>query len=111
MCHRYHRQLNQLNMRFGKISPQQKIDIANIRLQSVSARLSRSVAESLGRTRTKLEQVEKRLGNVNLSNVLQRGFTLLYDDNGKLITSSKAIGAGDKLEVEFYDGRVGVQAD
>jgi exodeoxyribonuclease VII large subunit len=43
--------------------------------------------------------------------VLARGFALVRDGEGHPLRSAAAIGGGARLELEFFDGRVGATAD
>jgi exodeoxyribonuclease VII large subunit len=38
--------------------------------------------------------------------VLQRGFALVRDGEGAMVRAAEALAAGDRLDIEFRDGRV-----
>jgi exodeoxyribonuclease VII large subunit len=43
--------------------------------------------------------------------VLQRGYALVRDAAGEPVRSAAAVAAGDRLDIEFSDGRLGATAD
>ena len=66
-----------------------------------------SLDARLERCGIRLEQYRDRLDSLNPRNVLQRGYALVYDDGGHVITSHSA--ASSHMEIEFADGRVPVE--
>ena len=57
----------------------------------------------------KLAHLAALLESVNYQRVLERGFALVKDGSGKLITSAKAAAREKEIELTFRDGKVTTQ--
>ena len=53
----------------------------------------------------------KRLQSVSPASVLKRGFVLVRDEKGALVTRAAALTAGELLRVEFADGQVAARVE
>ena len=62
----------------------------------------------LGVTREKVNQLNKRLQSAGFESVLARGYSIVRDTEGKVISSSKSITTGKKIRLKFSDGDAGV---
>lgn len=58
----------------------------------------------LGVTREKLNQLGKRLQSAGFDSVLARGYSIVRDADGAVITTRKGVTAGRKLRLKFSDG-------
>ncbi len=54
--------------------------------------------------REKIDACQKRLQSLDINNVLARGFSIIKDDTGKIVSSSKALKAGTQISVVLTDG-------
>jgi exodeoxyribonuclease VII large subunit len=61
----------------------------------------------LGVTREKINQLYKRLQSAGFESVLARGYSIVRDSSGKVISSSKKIKSGEKIRLRFNDGEAG----
>ena len=61
----------------------------------------------LGVTREKVNQLNKRLQSAGFESVLARGYSIVRDAEGKVISSSKSIKTGKKIRLKFSDGDAG----
>ena len=61
----------------------------------------------LGVTREKVNQLNKRLQSAGFESVLARGYSIVRDAEGKVISSSKLIKTGKKIRLKFSDGEAG----
>jgi exodeoxyribonuclease VII large subunit len=61
----------------------------------------------LGVTREKVNQLNKRLQSAGFESVLARGYSIVRDADGKVISSSKKIKSGNKIRLKFSDGEAG----
>ncbi len=57
-----------------------------------------------------LEGYGKLLGTLSYQSVLQRGFALVRDADGRAVRSGAGVQPGDRLDLEFGDGRVEAEA-
>ena len=78
------------------------------RVEALSGRLFRAQATTAERRRDRLERLSRLLETLSHQATLERGFALVRDATGALVRSAKGHQAGDALEVEFADGRLGV---
>ena len=56
-----------------------------------------------------LYQYKKRLDSNNISNILKKGFSLVLDKNGELVSNSKTLKLRDLIDIKFSDGKVGAK--
>ena len=61
----------------------------------------------LGVTREKVNQLNKRLQSAGFESVLARGYSIVRDADGKVVSSSKSIKTGKKIRLKFSDGEAG----
>jgi exodeoxyribonuclease VII large subunit len=73
-----------------------------------SKRLGDALGRSTDRTGERLEGLSTRLESVSPKRVLERGYALVRDVNGKPITDAAAAESGAVWQVDFRDGAVGV---
>jgi exodeoxyribonuclease VII large subunit len=78
----------------------------------VSSRLSPApLLSALREGRTRLEASAARLESVSHQAVLARGYAVVLDGNGRAVTRAAAVKPGQRLTLEFADGRRGTTAD
>ena len=63
-----------------------------------------NVSKNIANVRVLLEKSEAILKTTNPKNVLNRGYTMMQDDAGKVITSISQIDEGQKVEMRLKDG-------
>jgi exodeoxyribonuclease VII large subunit len=73
-------------------------------------RLRQCVVEALARRRRHLEGAGKLLASLSYHAVLQRGFALVRDGEGRSVRSVTQVAAGQHLDIELADGHIGAQA-
>jgi exodeoxyribonuclease VII large subunit len=56
--------------------------------------------------RQKLEALERLRNTLGYQATLERGYTVVRDGEGALVTDVKSANASDVLEIQFADGRV-----
>jgi len=81
------------------------------RLTGFERRSARALRQGVGRRRDLLEGRAKLLSTLGYEAVLARGFALVRDAAGVTLRSARAIAVGDRLEIQFADGRVGAKAE
>jgi exodeoxyribonuclease VII large subunit len=75
-------------------------------LEQAGRRLDPAVRRFVAERRQRLSAEAKLLGSLSYRGVLARGFALVSDAAGALVRSAEAVSAGEKLTLEFADGRV-----
>lgn len=88
----------------GLKHPQDLITFKASMLERWSDQLSTQQARLFETPQTRLAHAGKMLEAYSFQNVLQRGYTVIRDDTGKLITSAQALKAGESVDIEFYGG-------
>ena len=54
----------------------------------------------------KLNNFEQQLTSLSPKEILKRGYSITYNDKGKIIKSSKKLARGDRLVTQLSDGKV-----
>jgi len=72
--------------------------------QALAAKIPPSLARGLERQRAPLEQLALRLQLLAPQRVLERGYALLADDQGKSVTSAAQVRPGAPLRAQLADG-------
>ena len=94
--------------RLSEVSPRQQISFFKQELQHLAARLLSLRHVAFEERRRELVHIGKRLENVSLQKVMRRGFAIVRDANGQLVTRKKDVKLGDKLSNDFQDGEIEV---
>lgn len=98
--------LEGLCLRFTARKP--NIEAERERLSQWQERLDRSIHQQLKAHQQKFEQYAQLLHNINPKQVLQRGFSIVYDAEGQVVQAAEQLGVGQELQLEFASGRAAV---
>lgn len=86
--------------------PGNALDALTQRLHSLQQRLPGLIQNQLQRKNTQFSQVGRLLHSISPLATLDRGYTLTRDDSGTLLTDSRTIKSGQRLETQLARGRV-----
>jgi exodeoxyribonuclease VII large subunit len=75
----------------------------------LQARARQALRNGIAARRRHLDGAGKLLASLSYQSVLERGFALVRDDAGRTVRRAAALHAGDRLQVEFRDGRAEVE--
>ncbi len=75
-------------------------------LRQLQDRQNRAVGSRLQQKRQSLETLSHLMKSLGYQNVLARGFALVRDEGGEMVRSSSHLSSGDRVNVEFVDGKV-----
>lgn len=92
--------------RLNFLSPINRIHNDQQRLDEVSLRMERILSHKLSLSTSKLGGICARLQSVNPKNVLQRGYAIVTDPNGKILNSVRQVEIGDQVKVQIADGEL-----
>src|SRR5437879_5137092 len=92
-----------------KSEVKQRIERAHERMEQFAERVQRCGRELLARGEDRIDQLGKLLESYSFHSVLNRGFTLVRDQDGQPVLAAAGLGVGDTLGIEFADGRVGAK--
>jgi exodeoxyribonuclease VII large subunit len=85
-------------------SPRAALEQKQQKLTFLDQRLLRTTPHLLQQHRTTLQGFTRILSSLSPKSVLERGYALVYDENGNLVRESASIGKGQELTVEFAGG-------
>jgi exodeoxyribonuclease VII large subunit len=88
----------------GLPKPAQLLDDKLQRMDNLSIRLANTFPKILQEKSQKLHFMAKLLESYSYKKVLERGFVVMRNNKGKIITSSAKIIAGEHFDAEFADG-------
>mgnify|MGYP000872784707 FL=1 len=77
------------------------------RLAPMTARLDQAAGRLAALRRQRLEQLGKLLDTLSYRNVLARGYALVQDEAGQVVTGQAQLKPGEALTLTFVDGEVG----
>ncbi|MCO6185530.1 exodeoxyribonuclease VII large subunit [Rhizobium sp. L1K21] len=81
------------------------------RLSTLSARSDIAVNAMLSRQRSALVAQNRMLDSLSYKNVLKRGYAVIRNEDDAVISAAHLVTGGDRLTIEFADGRVNATAD
>lgn len=83
------------------------VDRARLTYDPRVIRFERSVAGIAAAPRLRFEQVCKLLASLSYRSVLARGYALVQDEAGAIVTAQAGLKPGDALKLTFADGDIG----
>ena len=81
------------------------------RLVPLMERLNAAFARGVTRRQDALERLDRMRVSLGYRQTLARGFAVIHDDKGHVLTSAEAAAKARKLLIEFADGEVPVRPD
>lgn len=78
------------------------------RLVNLSNRAREAARNRLEARRRRLDALGKFLVSLSYQSVLERGYALVRNEDGRMLRAAALIGKGDNLDIEFADGHVAV---
>ena len=98
----------------GRLRPapiRHRISLCGERLGALNARAAQALRNSLATRRRQLDGCGKLIASLSYQSVLQRGFVIVRGADGRTLREAASVQAGDRLELEFRDGRVDAEAN
>jgi exodeoxyribonuclease VII large subunit len=90
------------------VHPAQRIQLQSERLATVRQRWQRAMGRSLEQRMTRLSSMQQHLQHLDPSQVLARGYSLVRDVKGNIVSTSQQVTEGTALDITFAQGGVGV---
>lgn len=87
------------------ISPAARIAGEHQRIRSIQGRMQSRVKDSLARHELTLSRLQSSLAHLNPEGVLARGYSIVQDDQGKIVRDALTLRPADRLHVRFHRGR------
>ncbi|MGB9152599.1 MAG: exodeoxyribonuclease VII large subunit [Alphaproteobacteria bacterium] len=105
----YQRNTSRVGEAGGRLRhPRDILRLAAQRLANADQKITFAWKESFTRKANRLENLGTVLGHLSPRAVLGRGYALVQDAQGRVIASSTEAKTGDKLRIEFADGKTDV---
>ena len=101
--------LDTLRSRLHRASPQRQIDLARQRLVDTEDRLHRQMTQRLAVLKERLSFGQVRLESLNPTAVLGRGYSIVQNGEGVVVTGPAGAAAGDMLRVRGAGGEYAVR--
>ncbi|QOJ01615.1 MAG: exodeoxyribonuclease VII large subunit [Phycisphaeraceae bacterium] len=87
-------------------APASKVASARERLARSADRLARVMPAALARDRSRTDAVERHLGAVSPLRVLERGFSITTDADGRVVRDPSAVKRGDVIDTRVAMGEI-----
>lgn len=100
----YHNKLNQFSIRQQAHHPQVRLRQLTERLHNQQSRLVNAQTYLLQRKKQAFNEATRMLNTLSPLNTLERGYALVTDIKGKVVTTSKQLSIGDSLNTKVADG-------
>jgi exodeoxyribonuclease VII large subunit len=103
--------LERVGGRLGVQTIRHRVARSGEQVGALEARLRQCVLHGVATHRRQLEGTAKLLASLSYHGVLQRGFALVRDSDGRSVRSSAQVTIGQRLDIEFADGHVAAKVD
>ncbi|HLS27313.1 MAG TPA: exodeoxyribonuclease VII large subunit [Opitutales bacterium] len=103
--------LSDVRERLQAQSPATKIRLFGQELEFWKRRFEQATAQNLKLRNEQIEQIERRLRTLNPRAVLNRGYALVKENAGQVVTRADGLEKDDLLTVEFADGEIDVRTE
>ncbi|HEY1077541.1 MAG TPA: exodeoxyribonuclease VII large subunit [Fontimonas sp.] len=100
-----------LRTRLQVAAPSARIDRLHRTLDGFDARLRSSLQRRLGEAATRWQRSDSSLQSLNPRAVLQRGYAIALDADGKALTSAQQTQVGARLQIVLADGQLETTVD
>ncbi|TAL72597.1 MAG: exodeoxyribonuclease VII large subunit [Rhodanobacter sp.] len=100
----HHARLVQLQLRLRACDPQRAVGMHRNRLTELAQRLRQAVARQLERRKLALQEAARTLHAVSPLATLERGYAIVRDADGHVVTSVTGVHPGDTVQARLADG-------
>jgi exodeoxyribonuclease VII large subunit len=107
----FERRIERARLGLEQQNPVARLKVAETRLTSVRQRLARSMEQILAEKNQRLAQHKQLLSAVSPKNTLARGYAIMQDQKGAIISSSSQVQVGDRARVLLHQGSVQVKIE
>lgn len=114
----YARQLNAIRMRFMALShqlyaasPAQQLAIGQQQLAHLRKSYFNALRQCGQAAHQQLTHLERRLKAASPEDILRRGFVMVRDEHGNVVTRKVQVAAGQSLSNTFFDGEITVNVN
>ena len=88
----------------GLISPIQKITSQYDLIAALKNRMQITISSQLEKYREQIRSYEQNLSHLNPNEILSRGYSIVLNQNKKIINNASAVSVSDKIKIKFHEG-------
>lgn len=110
-AHIYERRLSAIGGRLTVTALRAQIERGKEKVARLATSARRCADLHIQQRDTRLRYVSQLLNALSYKGVLERGFALVRDEQGQPLHAATNVGSGQRLSIEFADGRVDATAD
>lgn len=110
-AHVYERRLSAIGGRLTVTTLRTQIERGKEKIARLATSARRGIDLHIQQRDTRLRYVSQLLNALSYKGVLARGFALVRDEHGQPLHAAANVGSGQRLSIEFADGRVDATAD
>jgi exodeoxyribonuclease VII large subunit len=96
-------QITHLSQRL--VSPLQSIQRAQQKLDALGARAQHAVQNRLVQRQLNLTRLGSSLAHLDPDRVLARGYSIVQQENGRVLQDANLLSPGDRIDIRFHRGR------
>ncbi len=106
-----HQRLMTQQSRLMQQNPAHRIQRYSMQQQTMATRLQQAINRQLQQQRQKLSSLVRTLDTVSPLATLQRGYSIVRDDVGKLVKAAASVNAGDRIDVQLHEGSLSARVE
>jgi exodeoxyribonuclease VII large subunit len=97
-------QLESLKKQLTRNHPREAIDMAEVRLKRAKKELNRNMLHIYSKKQTELNRVLSTLKALSPLRIMERGYSLVYNEDNQLVKSINQVTEEDSIQVQLSDG-------
>ena len=88
-----------------KAAPMAGINNAKIKIQNLTMRLNNSSQSIISKEKSRIAKFETSLNAVHPQRVLERGYSMIQNDEGEVLSKMEQLSIGQNIKMNFADGK------
>ena len=88
-----------------KAAPMAGINNAKIKIQNLTMRLNNSSQSIISQEKSRIAKFEASLNAVHPQRVLERGYSMIQNDEGEVLSKIEQLSIGQNIKMNFADGK------
>jgi exodeoxyribonuclease VII large subunit len=88
-----------------KAAPMAGINNAKIKIQNLTMRLNNSSQSIISQEKSRIAKFETSLNAVHPQRVLERGYSMIQNDEGEVLSKMEQLSIGQNIKMNFADGK------
>ncbi len=100
------RRLDSATNRLRHLDLRLRLNYFHKQLDTLSTAMQVTVQNGLGRRRARVDHLTAQLHALSPTNILERGYALVFDAHGKLVKDSSQVKAGEEIRTQVAKGKI-----